>query len=152
MPRSRSERRWASGADGAVRPADRQDDRQLRDVVPVDPVSVPPVRSQVGAVWSEATATPVSIKLTTGAIAGDDPRTITCKPWGSITEPADGCTWTPRYPSVPKVTGTEDLKLHGTISIIWDVNWTSSSGAGGSLGQLSTTTPIEITVMEIQVY
>ena len=117
----------------------------------VEPVTAEPVRTQVGALWSEAVATPVSIVLTTGSISGNDTATITCQPWGSTTAAANGCTWTPKFPSVPKVTGTDDLRYHGSVAIVWDVSWTSSTGAGGSLGQLTSTTPIEIGVMEIQI-
>jgi hypothetical protein len=109
------------------------------------------VRSEVGTVWSEATATPVSVVLTTGSISRNDTATVTCRPWGSTKAAADGCTWSPKFPSVPKVTGTDDLRYHGSIAIVWDVTWTSSTGAGGSLGQLSTVTPINIGVMEIQI-
>jgi hypothetical protein len=64
--------------------------------------------------------------------------------------PANGCVWTPVFPSVPKATGFDDLTYHATVNIVWHVTWTSSTGQGGVFDDLRTTTPVNITVMEIQ--
>jgi|GEM_PF-3750726 len=90
------------------------------------------------------------IEWTTGSQVDGDITTINCRPWGSTEFAADGCTWTPAYPSVAKVTGTTDLRYHGTVSIVWQVTWLASNGATGSLGDLRTTTPVEMVVQEIQ--
>ena len=75
---------------------------------------------------------------------------ITCQPWGSTEFAKDGCSWTPTYPSVGKVTGTTDLRYHGTVTIVWQVTWQATNGASGTLGDLRTTTPVEMGVQEIQ--
>ena len=96
------------------------------------------------------TATATAIEWTTGSQVDGDTTTISCLPWGSTEFAADGCTWTPAYPSVAKVTGTTDQRYHGTVTIVWQVTWTASNGATGALGDLRTTTPIEMGVQEIQ--
>jgi hypothetical protein len=101
-----------------------------------------------GGITAEVTATPVRIEFHTGTISAKDVAVVACDPWGSIDFGI--CTWTPQFPSVPQATGTDDLTYHGSISIIWDVAWTSSTGANGTQDQMSTTTPLKITVMEIQ--
>jgi hypothetical protein len=114
-------------------------------VEPEDPVTV---TADAGGITSTVTATPVRIEFRTGTISTKDVAVVECLPWGSIDYGA--CTWTPRFPSVELATGTTDLTYHGSISIIWDITWTSNTGPAGSLGQLTTTTPLNITVMEIQ--
>ena len=96
------------------------------------------------------TARATSIEWTTGSQIAGDTTLITCKPWGSTESAQDGCSWTPRYPSVEKATGTTDHRYHGTITIVWTVSWRASNGSNGALGELRTTTPIEMTVQEIQ--
>jgi hypothetical protein len=77
-----------------------------------------------------------------------DVAVVACDPCGSIDFGI--CTWTPQFPSIPQATGTDDLTYHGSISIIWNVTWTSSTGDSGNLKPMTTTTPLKITVMEIQ--
>jgi hypothetical protein len=114
-------------------------------VDPIDPISV---QANAGGITSTVTATPVGVEFRTGTISTKDVALITCKPWGSIEYGA--CTWTPQFPSVEQATGTTDLTYHGSISLVWDITWTSNTGPTGNLGQLTTTTPLQITVMEIQ--
>jgi hypothetical protein len=116
-------------------------------VTPVNPVSVDGSTLTVSATL---TATPNHIELNTGTTIWGDTTTIVCDLWGSIEYPANGCTWTPTYPSVPKVTGTEDLRYHGSVTIIWDLAWTASDGTSGTFQQLRTTTPMLTMVLEIQ--
>lgn len=97
-------------------------------------------------VMAEATA----IEWATGSQVAGDTTLISCLPWGSTESSQDGCAWTPAYPSVGKVTGTSDLRYHGTVTIIWQVTWQASNGASGALGDLRTTTPVEMGVREIQ--
>jgi hypothetical protein len=107
-----------------------------------------PVTATAGGITAQVTATPVRIEFHTGTISSKDVSVVACDPWGSIDYGA--CTWTPQFPSVPKATGTTDLTYHGSVSIIWSVAWTSSTGAGGNLDPMTTTTALNITVMEIQ--
>ena len=79
-----------------------------------------------------------------------DTKLVSCQPWGSTESAEDGCVWTPTYPSVSKVTGTADQRYHGTVTIIWQVSWVATNGASGALGELRTTTPVEMGVQEIQ--
>jgi hypothetical protein len=116
-------------------------------VTPIDPVVI---RAEVPNAWAQATATPVSIELQVDTVWPGTEAFITCTPWGSTTQPANGCVWTPLWPSVPKVTGFDDLTYHAAVNIVWHVTWTSSSGQGGAFDDVRTTTPINITVMEIQ--
>jgi hypothetical protein len=116
-------------------------------VAPLAPVTA---TVQIPGSSATATATPVSIEWATGSTVFGDVTKIVCKPWGSIAYASNGCTWTPAYPSVPKVTGTDDLRYHGSMTVVWHVDWSSSSGAGGTLNDLRTTTPLQVTVMEIQ--
>ena len=96
------------------------------------------------------TAQPVSIEWTTGSQVAGDTTTIRCQPWGSTDSAQGGCAWTPAYPSIGKVTGTTDLRYHGTVSIVWKVSWQATNGATGTLDDLRTTTPVAMTVQEIQ--
>jgi hypothetical protein len=116
----------------------------------VDEVAPITVRAEVPGLWAQATATPTAIELHTGSQVRQDTTVVECDLWGSIRYAADGCTWTPAYPSVEAATGTDDYRYHGQIMIVWDVTWTSSSGQGGTFNDLRTTTPIEIAVREIQ--
>ena len=50
-----------------------------------------------------------------------------------------------------KTTGTDDHRYHGTLSVVWDITWASSTGAAGTLDQLITTTPVLLGVGEIQI-
>jgi hypothetical protein len=112
----------------------------------------PPVTATAAIPGLSATVTaqPSGIEWTTGSRVAGDTTLITCQPWGSTTFAAGGCAWTPAYPSVGKVTGTTDLRYHGTVTIVWHVTWEATNGATGTLGDLRTTTPIEMGVQEIQ--
>jgi hypothetical protein len=96
------------------------------------------------------TAEATDIEWATGSQIAGDTTMISCHPWGSTKSAQDGCAWTPAYPSVGKVTGTTDERYHGTVTIIWQVSWQATNGASGALGELRTTTPIEMGVQEIQ--
>ena len=116
-------------------------------ITPSDPITA---TAAIPGLLATVTATASDIEWTTGSQVDGDTTTISCVPWGSTEFAADGCTWTPAYPSVAKVTGTTDQRYHGTVTIIWQVTWTASNGATGSLGDLRTTTPIAMGVQEIQ--
>jgi hypothetical protein len=116
--------------------------------IAVQPENPLTAEATAGGVTSTVKATPVRIEFHTGTISAKDVAVVACDPWGSIDFGI--CTWTPQFPSIPQATGTDDLTYHGSISIIWNVAWTSNTGASGNLGTLTTTTPLRITVMEIQ--
>ena len=111
-----------------------------------------PVRATAAIPGLSATVTAqaVGIEWTTGSQVTGDVTTIHCEPWGSTESAHGGCAWTPAYPSVGKVTGTSDLRYHGTVSIVWKVSWQATNGANGTLDDLRTTTPVAMTVQEIQ--
>jgi hypothetical protein len=112
-------------------------------VTPVDPVSA---TAEIPGRSATVTATAKRIEVLTGSLVATDVQRIECAPWGG-----PECTWTPVYPSVLKVTGTDDHRHHGSVSIVWHVAWTSSDGDGGDLGELTTTTPVLFAVREIQI-
>ena len=116
-------------------------------VTPSDPIMA---TATIPGLSATVTATATDIEWITGSQVDGDTTTISCLPWGSTEFAADGCTWTPAYPSVAKVTGTTDLRYHGMVTIVWHVTWIASNGATGSLGDLRTTTPVEMGVQEIQ--
>ena len=116
-------------------------------VTPQPPITA---TAAIPGLSATVTAQPTSIEWATGSHVPGDTDLITCQPWGSTSLAKDGCAWTPTYPSVAKVTGTTDLRYHGTVTIIWQVSWQASNGANGSLGELRTTTPIAMGVQEIQ--
>ncbi|MEO5900539.1 MAG: hypothetical protein ABIR68_10485 [Ilumatobacteraceae bacterium] len=113
------------------------------EVTPIDPVTA---TAQIPGLSATVTATAVRIEVITGSQVSTDVQRISCEPWGG-----DECTWTPIYPSVFRVTGTNDHRHHGSVSIVWEVAWTSTDGGGGDLGELTTTTPVEFAVREIQI-
>ena len=96
------------------------------------------------------TAEATDIEWSTGSQIVGDTTVISCRPWGSTLSAQDGCAWTPTYPSVAKVTGTTDQRYHGTVTIVWQVSWQATNGAGGSLGPLRTTSAVAMGVQEIQ--
>jgi hypothetical protein len=116
---------------------------------PFEPQSVTAwVPGPDGAVWATMTATPTRLVLDPGDRPfGTDP--VVCdgpgEPW--LPEYSDGwvseCTYTYRHSSVLADDG-EAFRARMTIE--WDVTWTSSTGAGGALSPLSSTsvTPIDV--------
>jgi len=96
------------------------------------------------------TARPTDIEWSTGTKVDGDTTTVSCQLWGSTESAQDGCAWTPAYPSVANVTGTDDQRYHGTVTLVWQVSWQATNGATGSLGELRTTTPVRMGVSEIQ--
>ena len=131
-----------------------QIDRQIVNIETyfgATPIPVQSVDASVPGMWTTVTATPVALELDTGSIVRGDTTHISCEPWGSTEEAVGGCSWTPIWPSVRKTTGTDDHRYHGTLDVVWDITWTSSTGAGGTLDQLTTTTPVLLGVGEIQI-
>ena len=116
-------------------------------ITPSDPITA---TAAIPGLSATVTARATDIEWLTGSQVAGDTTSITCQPWGSTEFAKDGCSWTPTYPSVGKVTGTTDLRYHGSVTIVWQVSWQATNGANGTLGELRTTTAIEMGVMEIQ--
>lgn len=116
----------------------------------VEPMAEVSATASIPGLSATVVARPVRIEWSTGSKAPGDPQVIECDLWGSTEQASDGCVWTPRFPSVQAVTGTDDYRYHGSVSVVWVVSWSASDGSGGSLGELSTTTPTSIAVREIQ--
>jgi hypothetical protein len=116
----------------------------------VTPSAAITATAAVPGLSATVTAQPTDIEWATGSQVAGDTTLIACQPWGSTSSAQDGCTWTPTYPSVAKVTGTTDQRYHGTVTIVWQVSWQASNGASGSLGALRTTSAVAMGVQEIQ--
>lgn len=119
------------------------------------PVSVTAwIPTPTGPLWVTTTATPVSMELNPG-----DGRwgsgTVRCMgpgvPWIGVLEDAVpspmGCDYTYRHSSVRAVGGA---RFVARLTIVWNVTWRSSTGAGGSGGQLRTSSVAPITVRELE--
>ena len=112
----------------------------------------PPVTATAGIPGLSATVTAqaTGIEWATGSKVTGDTNLIACEPWGSTDSATGGCAWTPAYPSIGKVTGTTDLRYHGTVTIVWQVSWQATNGAGGTLGELRTSSAVAMAVQEVQ--
>jgi hypothetical protein len=115
--------------------------------IAVNPIQPITATATIPGRSATVTATPTRIDIVTGSHVTTDTQRLSCPPWGGA---ATTCVWTPIYPSVEKVTGTNDHRHHGSVSVVWNVVWTSTDGTGGTLDQLTTTTPIQFAVREIQ--
>ena len=116
-------------------------------VTPRQPVTA---TAAIPGLSATVTAEPTDIEWVTGSRVAGDTTKINCLPWGSTESATGGCAWTPAYPSVGKVTGTTDLRYHGSVTIVWKVSWQATNGASGTLADLRTTTPVRMGVQEIQ--
>ena len=114
--------------------------------ISVEPIAPVTATAEVPGLGVTVTATAKLVRFATGSIVTGDTTTIECPPWGGET-----CTWTPRYPSVLKTTGFDDHRYHGTASVVWSVEWTSTTGAGGTLEDITSTSPVLVGVGEVQV-
>jgi hypothetical protein len=114
-------------------------------VAPQQPVSA---TASIPGLSATVVATPARIEWATGSRVAGDTKVVSCKLWGSTT--SSDCAWTPTYPSIDRVTGTSDLRYHGSLTLVWTVSWRATNGAGGSLPELRTTTPLRMAVHEIQ--
>ena len=120
---------------------------------PFEPMSVTAwVPGPTGVVWATTTATPVRLvidpgdgDLGTGPLVCDGPGEIWLPEYGD--ELVSQCMYTYRHSSVLAVDGEA---FRASVSIEWDVAWTSSTGASGALAPMSTTTIAPIVVREIQ--
>jgi hypothetical protein len=115
------------------------------------PISVTAwVPGPTAPIWSTTTATPRTLSLAAGngdVVACTSAGTRWTASYGDETPSPSGCQYTYRHSSLLAPNG---IAYDAEVTIAWDVSWRSSSGAGGSLGTLQTSTDYDITVREIQ--
>lgn len=112
------------------------------------------IPTPTGNRWATTTARPVALLFDPGdGTLGTG--SVRCSGPGTVWRPADGderaspsrCQYTYRHSSVMAANGS---RFPARVTIVWDVSWRSSSGAGGYAGQLRTSSSYGITVREIQ--
>jgi hypothetical protein len=110
------------------------------------------VPTPTGFVWTETTATPVSLRfdpgdgsLGTGPVVCEGPGTA----WSpDVPDTADSsCSYTFTHSSSVAPNGSS---FSGAVSIEWQVTWRGSNGQGGGLAPIVTTAPAGLVVGEIQ--
>ena len=113
------------------------------------PVSV---TATVPGVWATVSATAYDVSWTPG-----DGSTVDCGNLGVVWHPGKSktlhdapCGWTPKYPSLPKFTNTNDLAYHGHFDVTWRIIWTGSDGSSGTYDDIVVTSPTLYKVSEIQ--
>lgn len=113
-------------------------------------------RTQVGPVWAEVTATPVS----TSWDAGDGSAPMLCDGPGTPydrslpeSQQSTDCAYTYRRSSADQPqTGpsNNDRFFTVTVTTSWQVTWTGSAGSGGTLPVLTTTSSFPLAVAQRQ--
>ena len=96
------------------------------------------------------TLVPAGLQLDTGSAAAADQRVVDCGLWGSAERAANGCSWTPLFPSVPRTTGTDDYRYHGQLTLRWEATWAASNGTSGLFAPIATVIDVEFAVREVQ--
>ena len=107
-------------------------------------------RADAGGVWAQVTVTPTALSFT----PGDGAATVSCPGPGVAWQPGDGvwaaspagCDY--RYPH--SSIRQPDGQVTATYGIQWSVTWTSSTGATGTLPDLTTTSNATFAVAEVQ--
>lgn len=111
-----------------------------------EPISA---RASLPGVWAQATATPARVIVD----PGDGTPSFTCEgvpprfPAGGDAERFDGCEHVYRDSSAMSDNG-ETFTV--TVTVEWEINWSSSTGAGGNLGTYRSTVTRNLAVAEIQ--
>lgn len=107
-------------------------------------------RADAGGVWAEVTVTPTALTFS----PGDGAAAVSCPGPGTAWQPAVG-VWSPspngcdyRYPR--SSLGEPDGKVTAVYGIQWSITWTSSTGATGTLPQITTTSITQFAVVEVQ--
>ena len=107
-------------------------------------------RADAGGVWAEVSVTPTALSFT----PGDGAAAVSCPGPGAAWRPGYG-VWTPspagcdyryRHSSIDQPDG----RVTATYGIQWSVTWTSSTGATGTLPDLTTTSNAAFAVAEVQ--
>jgi hypothetical protein len=119
----------------------------------VTPGSWAPVvaRAEVRGVWAEVTAKPRELSFESGDPKGPIPGTI-CR-GNSAIEPYNpdvpgDCAFT--YRNASSTAPGDHYHFITTFTTIWDVTWTSSTGAGGTLAPIIRTTTEPLAVAEMK--
>jgi hypothetical protein len=107
-------------------------------------------RADAGGVWAQVTVTPTALRFT----PGDGADAVSCPGPGVAWQPGDG-VWAPspagchyRYPH--SSIRQPDEQVTATYGISWSVAWTSSTGASGTLPDLTTSSNATFAVAEVQ--
>jgi hypothetical protein len=119
----------------------------------VTPGSWAPVvaRAEDRGVWAQVTAKPRELSFESGDPKGPIPGTI-CR-GNSAIEPYNpdvpgDCAFT--YRNASSTAPGDHYHFITTFTIIWDVTWTSSTGAGGTLAPITKTTTEPLAVAEMK--
>lgn len=107
-------------------------------------------RADVGGVWSQVTVQPTSLSFT----PGDGSAPVSCPGPGVAWQQTDGvwaqspagCDYRYSHSSIHD----PDREVTAVYGIQWSVAWTSSTGASGTLPQLTTTSNATFAVAEVQ--
>lgn len=107
-------------------------------------------RADAGGVWAQVEVVPTGLSFT----PGDGGAVATCAGPGTAWQPADG-VWAPspsgcdyRYPH--SSIRQPDGQVTATYAIQWSVSWTASTGATGTLPQVTTSSNATFAVAEAQ--
>ena len=107
-------------------------------------------RADAGGVWAQVTVTPTALAFT----PGDGADAVSCPGPGVAWQRGDG-VWAPspagchyRYPQ--SSIRQPDQQVTATYGISWSVEWTSSTGASGTLPGLTTSSNATFAVAEVQ--
>ena len=107
-------------------------------------------RADAGGVWAQVTVTPTVLSFA----PGDGAAAVSCPGPGVAWQPNDG-VWAPspagceyRYPH--SSIHQPDRQVTATYSIRWSVTWTSSTGASGTLPDLTTSSNATFAVAEVE--
>jgi hypothetical protein len=107
-------------------------------------------RADAGGVWAQVTVAPTALSFT----PGDGAAAVSCPGPGVAWRPSDG-VWAPspvgcdyRYPH--SSIHQPDQQVTATYSIRWSITWTSSTGASGTLPNLTTTSNATFAVAEVE--
>jgi hypothetical protein len=107
-------------------------------------------RADAGGVWAQVTVTPTALRFT----PGDGADAASCPGPGVAWQPGDG-VWAPspagchyryRHSSIRQ----PDEQVTATYGISWSIAWTSSTGASGTLPDLTTSSNATFAVAEVQ--
>jgi hypothetical protein len=107
-------------------------------------------RADAGGVWAQVTVTPTALSFD----PGDGAAAVACPGPGVAWQRSDG-VWAPspagchyRYPH--SSIDQPDQQVTATYGIRWSVAWTSSTGASGTLPDLTTSSTATFAVAEVQ--
>lgn len=97
----------------------------------------------LAGVSATVTVEPTAVRWDTG-----DGATVTCDGPGTPWQPgaAGGCTHTWSRRSTDQPAGAFPL----TATVSWSASWSASTGAGGDLGTLTSTSTVDVVVVEAQ--